>query len=269
MMEDCPICGRERRACFEATILNKFTVKYFFCRGCGLLQTESPYWLEEAYQRAILDIDTGLVSRNIALSKRLSPLLFFALGKAEPYLDIAGGYGLLTRLMRDIGFDFYWSDPYCENIFAKGFASPPPGHITRFAALTAFEVLEHVHDPVAFLEGHFRQSRPSMMIMSTELFAGDPPSPNRWWYYALGGGQHISFYQRKTLDALADRLSLRAYSSNGLHILSKRVYSARLMRMMTGRFAYHILSQYVRRRMSSRTFVDHESIAGDCLKNSP
>ncbi len=39
----------------------------------------------------------------------------------DPFLDYAGGYGVFTRLMRDIGFDFYWHDPYTQNLFANGF----------------------------------------------------------------------------------------------------------------------------------------------------
>src|SRR5438128_9866447 len=108
MIDACPICERARRVCFDATVLGKYNVSYLICDGCGLLQTEYPYWLNEAYTSAILDIDTGLLARNVALSKRLSPLLFFLSGRDGPYLDIAGGYGLITRLMRDIGFDFYW-----------------------------------------------------------------------------------------------------------------------------------------------------------------
>ena len=36
-------------------------------------------------------------------------------------VDYGGGYGLLVRLMRNSGFDFYRYDPYCANFFAKGF----------------------------------------------------------------------------------------------------------------------------------------------------
>ena len=36
-------------------------------------------------------------------------------------LDIGGGTGLLTRLLRDVGFEAQWSDEYCDNIFAQGF----------------------------------------------------------------------------------------------------------------------------------------------------
>ena len=94
--------------------------------------------VEEAYSNAIADADTGLVARNISISKRLACILFAFNDKQAKYLDIGGGYGLLTRLMRDIGFDFYWSDPYCENILAKGFESSNNNPIS---AITAFEVL--------------------------------------------------------------------------------------------------------------------------------
>lgn len=103
MIEKCPVCENKRSVCFSATILGKYQVDYFYCDRCGLLQTETPYWLEESYQNAIADADTGLVSRNISISTILSRILFFLFDRQGKYLDIAGGYGMLTRLMRDIG----------------------------------------------------------------------------------------------------------------------------------------------------------------------
>jgi Nif-specific regulatory protein len=38
-------------------------------------------------------------------------------------VDCAGGYGILVRLLRDYGVNALWSDPYCENVLAKGFES--------------------------------------------------------------------------------------------------------------------------------------------------
>ncbi len=56
---------------FEATVLGRFKSHYFCCAHCGLLQTEAPYWLEQAYQEPITSGDTGLVSRNIGNSRFL------------------------------------------------------------------------------------------------------------------------------------------------------------------------------------------------------
>ena len=101
----CKICDTECRQQFFRTILNKYQIAYFYCGACGFLQTEEPYWLEEAYESAIANADTGLVQRNIYLSRMLSTLLFFEFDRQGKYLDFAGGYGMLTRLMRDAGFD--------------------------------------------------------------------------------------------------------------------------------------------------------------------
>jgi hypothetical protein len=96
-------------------------VNYFQCSSCGFIQTETPYWLDEAYKYPINPEDTGLVNRNIVSAKRTSSLLYFLFDPHGTYLDYGGGYGLFVRLMRDSGFNFYWTDPFTKNIFAEGF----------------------------------------------------------------------------------------------------------------------------------------------------
>ena len=106
----CPVCNSTRKPAFKARILGKYDVGYHWCECCGLLQTEPPYWLEEAYRDAIVSIDTDIVARNLWCARRVACLLYFQFGSKERYLDVAGGYGLLTRILRDFGFDYYWSD---------------------------------------------------------------------------------------------------------------------------------------------------------------
>ena len=146
----CPICMGTRAERFRARILGKYDIRYFYCGHCGLLQTEPPFWLEEAYSTAIAKTDTGLVTRNLYNAKALTSLLYFCFDPAADYVEYAGGYGLLTRLMRDRGFNFFWHDSYCQNIFARGFEWNQFGGRRASLAVTAFEVLEHVSDPVAF-----------------------------------------------------------------------------------------------------------------------
>ena len=141
----CLICGSVSNYVFTKKILNKYEVNYYQCRKCDFIQTEKPYWLKEAYSNPIIDSDTGILSRNIVLSKitALTTLLFAK--KDSLVLDYAGGYGLLTRLLRDIGVDSFWSDKYSENIFAKDFIIKKKNH---YDVVTAFEFLEHLENPV-------------------------------------------------------------------------------------------------------------------------
>jgi 2-polyprenyl-3-methyl-5-hydroxy-6-metoxy-1,4-benzoquinol methylase len=169
---------------------------------------------------------------------------------------MAGGYGMLTRLMRDIGFDFYWSDFYCENILAKGFDASTTTN--QFCVITAFEVLEHVYDPIEFIQKSMKDAGTSTIIFSTCLFSGDPPKPESWWYYSFETGQHISFYQVKTLEFISNKLSLYFYSHGNIHMLTAQpIIQKQLWGIITGRLS-NIYYEFIRRNMQSKTFNDHK-----------
>ena len=220
---------------------------WFACDG-------DPYWLSEAYSDAIGILDTGIVARNIEISEQLAPLLFYSFGGKATFLDAAGGYGLLTRMMRDKGLNFYWDDKYCQNLVARGFESQRATR--RFRAVTAFEVLEHLADPLAWLEQIFKEHNPDALICSTVLYEGVSP-PSDWWYYAREGGQHIAFFQSRTLVRLADRLDLVYERVCGFHVFSKRP----LLRMKL--YAALVKSQkprmlkFMHRRLVSKTMPDY------------
>ena len=254
----CSICGETMHDAFSATLLKKHEVAYRQCPNCGLLQTEQPYWLDEAYGEAIVVADTGLVMRNFSLASRLIVLLYLCFNRRGAFLDMAGGYGMLTRLMRDYGFDYYWEDKYCRNLLARGFESDKASK--PFVALSAFEVLEHLHEPLAFIREKLAQHDCRTLIFTTELFEGVPPKD--WWYFAFNTGQHVSFYQRKTLEKIAERLSLNFYTLHGLHILTDRdIRISPLVRIATGRLS-PFLALLIRRSLGSLTIPDHFRLMG-------
>jgi hypothetical protein len=264
-MSACPICAGPRTKAFRATVLGRHDADFLHCEGCGFVGAESPHWLAEAYQDAIAVTDTGIVQRNLWTARRLAPLLYFGLDPGRPYLDLAGGYGLLVRAMRDLGFDFYWDDPHAPNLVARGFEA---GDAPReYAAVTAFEVLEHVPDPLSFVAGALARARTRTLVFSTELYRGTAPPPPDWWYYSFDTGQHISFFAPRTIETLGRRLSLSFQTFHGLHVLSERPLPAGRLRLATGRLA-PLATEYVRRRLGSRTWPDHErALAG--LRSRP
>jgi len=258
-MSDCPICKSKINFAFKARVLKKYSVSYFQCPQCELLQTEHPYWLQEAYQNAIIDADTGLVQRNNRVARKIAGIIYFLLDRKAAYLDVAGGYGMLTRLMRDYGFNFYWSDPFCENILARGFQAD--GCRNQFSGLTAFEVLEHTDKPVEFFLNMMGVHRSKSVLFTTQLYDGEVPDPS-WWYYAFNEGQHISFYSKKTLEVIAKYLGVFFFSSNGIHYFSEKPINKLLFSLLTGKLS-SLFFLYVSRRMPSLTFSDHKNLIGE------
>lgn len=252
----CVICGERMSAAFRAQVLGRHDVGYFSCPACQHLRTEAPFWLEEAYSEAIARADTGIVGRNIAIARALACILFAFFDRGGRFLDTAGGTGLLTRLLRDAGFDARWEDKYCQNVLAAGFeASADEG---GFEAVSAFEALEHMPDPLSFIRAAVDRSATGTLIFTTELFEGSPPAPD-WWYYAFATGQHISFFTRQTLETIARRLDLRFLSARGMHMFTRKAIPAWRYAWVVRR-SRHGLYEKVLRKMTSRTQDDHEQM---------
>jgi hypothetical protein len=246
---ECKICNSRMKAVFRCAVLDKYDITNYYCNNCGFLCTEDPYWLKEAYVDSIGDTDTGILQRNIYLSKITTVLIYFFLHKKSKFIDYAGGYGIFTRLMRDIGFDFYWTDPYTSNLFAKGFEyrSEEGG----FELLTTFETLEHFPDPLKEIERFLKLSK--NILITTELLPDGPPRPNQWWYYNFRAGQHISFYSKKTFEFIAKNYLMNFYTDNrNIHFLTPRKinpYFFLSLLKLTDWGLYFLISKQLKRKM--------------------
>jgi hypothetical protein len=206
----------------SASVLGKYPVRYLQCESCELLQTEDPYWLDEAYELPINTLDTGILQRNIRFSRVVASVAFSLFDREDTFVDFAGGYGILTRLLRDMGFDFYWHDPYTQNLVARGFEWD--GEV-RAALLTASEVFEHFVNPRAELD---KMLAIGTSILFTTILVPNPiPDPSSWWYYGLEHGQHVSFYTKKTLQFLAEIHELQLYSHRNVHLLTPKRLATR------------------------------------------
>lgn len=252
----CPVCHGGVKHDFSALVLKRYEARYFRCETCGYLYAHSPDWLDEAYSSAIASADTGLVARNISIALRLASFIYWSLDErgAGRYLDAAGGYGMLTRLMRDLGFDFYWSDKYCSNLLARGFEYDES--LRGFRAVTAMEVMEHLTDPVAFVDDALRIAGADTLVFTTELYAGATPGQD-WWYYTFSTGQHIGFFTKDTLKIIGERLGLRFLTANGLHVLTRQSLNQQHLEWATHPWVAKASLLWIRRHLVSKTVDDH------------
>jgi hypothetical protein len=254
-MKRCRLCGKaSAMKLFDADLLGR-KVSYFDCTSCGYVQTEEPTWLGEAYASTINSSDTGIMARNLSnVSLVLATLTLMGRRKSQ-VVDYAGGHGFLVRLLRDIGIDALWTDPYSENLVVRGFEYEGSGEPIL---TTAFEAFEHFVSPVEEME-KLLGIAPNILL-TTNLIDTPAPKPNNWWYYGLDHGQHIGFYRLQTLQYLADNFGLHLLTDGfSTHLFSQEKYSFR---------AWYAFRQVARRMpklfqlgLSSKTWDDHLCIS--------
>jgi hypothetical protein len=246
----CKICGNKPDLFSEAVILFKYTVKYYKCTDCGFIQTEEPYWLEESYSEAINYSDIGLLKRNADLVPVTSNIISRFFNASEKFIDYGAGYGVFVRMMRDGGYDFYWQDKYCENIYAKEFKYIDG---EKYELLTAYEVFEHLPDPVPEVNQMLKHS--DSILFSTYLLPESNPKPGEWWYYATDHGQHVSIYTRKSLAVLAEQASKRFYTNGkNIHLFTDRKISNIYFKLLTMPYSSNAFSVLSKRK----SFLDDD-----------
>lgn len=245
-MTRCKICDNICSKIFEAKILKRYPTLYYKCDNCDFVQTDEPFWLNEAYSSVITDQDIGLLARNVTLAPLVAKLISVFLNPTEKFLDFGGGYGVFVRLMRDKGYNFKRFDLYCENIFAKGFDS---NEDDKFELLTAIEVFEHLVNPIQEIENMLRMSK--NIFFTTELQPKNFKNENDWWYVMPETGQHISLYSLNTLNYIADKFNLNLYSDGfSFHLLTNKVINPFLFKMVVNRYSRIIINLIYRGRKS-------------------
>lgn len=238
---ECKICDSESTFFATAPIFGK-QIQYFRCNCCGFIQTEKPFWLEQAYKNPISCLDVGLLARNQQLQNVAGSLLKVFFDKSGEFLDFGGGRGVFVRLMRDAGFRFYYYDKYPDNIFASDFDQRKN---QQFELLTAFEVFEHLAEPCQELERMLNMSK--NILFSTELLPEPAPLPKDWWYYGLEHGQHVALYSKASLKRIALKYALQFYTNGrNIHLLTEKNIFPPIFRLATSHFGSKFINRLIR-----------------------
>lgn len=251
--DTCNICGAATSVFGETVVLQKYLVKYLQCGTCGFIQTERPHWLGEAYSSAITRQDVGIMQRNLANAEISSAVIRCLYPGIRSAIDFGGGHGIFVRLMRDRGFPFDWYDSHAPNDYARGFEFVPD---KKYDFLTAFEVLEHLADPMTELSKMMGLA--PHLFVSTVLIPRPTPKLCDWWYYSPMTGQHISFYSRNSLEFIARRFQRTLLSNGPFHVFTNDIKSPLLFRIATRQKLAWLLNCFQRR--SSLTQSDHRQV---------
>lgn len=231
-MGECAACGEKQvRTLFHSSDRLYHTTDREFavveCVGCRLIRLHplpSPselrdfypnlYWfkptesfaahLEEIYRRFVLGDHVRFALRALRDSDEEGTVL-----------DVGCGGGLFLRLLSErgyatVGLDFSldaagmaWKQngvpAVCASLSKAPFA---PGSC---AAITMFHVLEHLYDPVAYIEAAHRLLRPDGRLII------QVPNASSWQFLLLGKKwngvdvpRHLINFKRKDIDALLD-----------------------------------------------------------------
>ena len=194
--------------------LSGIPIYYTMCKSCGFAQAPSiAAWSEMEFESKIYNADYYKVDpefveiRPNTNANKLKALFSDELHSLK-HLDYGGGNGLLSEILNGSGWKSSCYDPYTN----KGFDSAGLG---KFDLITAFEVFEHVPDPIKLVTSIKSLLAPDGVIyFSTLLSDGNLGYGRRmdWWYAAPRNG-HISLFSKLALQCLAQQFEFKLASN--------------------------------------------------------
>jgi SAM-dependent methyltransferase len=214
----CRICGGLLLSRWTGKVFaGRFDAHYHECARCQALQVPQPFWLDEAYREEgappAWNPDRGRWVRNFSVYCYLVALHRAGLWQSAPQLlDYGGGYGLLTQMLFDAGYDAWQTDPYVARPFLAGhrfLADLNAVPDQSFDGILAFEVFEHLTDPALIGRLFRRLLRPDgTVVISTGVYEPGNHGPD--WPYLNSLEQHVTFWSRAALGHFAAAWGFRS-----------------------------------------------------------
>lgn len=235
MLKDlsCSICGgnctpldvvdfnktcAEAKGCFFR--LSGVPVYYYLCSGCGFcFAPEFRNWgpkdySEHIYNDDYIKVDPDFVEKRPKANASVLHKLLGGQKDGIQHLDYGGGNGMMSRLLKQMGWNSYSHDILNSNACDIGRFGP-------FNLITAYEVFEHVAD-VNDLMQRIKSlvTAKGLVLISTFLSDGHIFRNRRldWWYASPRNG-HISLFSKESLKRLTGKYGFTFISlSQNLHI---------------------------------------------------
>jgi hypothetical protein len=269
--DSCRFCNVQTLFFSNARIL-KYSAEYFKCPNCSSVQVVNPFWLEEAHSSAISTFDTGLAARCISAANLIGTLLRLEGKERVAGIDWAGGTGLLTRLLRDQGFQTLSHDKYAHPVHSVGFIATDAEARSKADFISAIECIEHLENPIEEIR-EFTEFK-EYFFFTIEIISPRTPDPltMEWWYYLPESGQHITFPSLKGIGYFKARLgfdyhysigSIQVFSRKKLKLVTRLVFKHRIIRRL-----FILVIPLLNCRKDSLTSKDQENLIENSMKNS-
>jgi hypothetical protein len=207
----CRLCSGISKFRFSKTVLGSVEVDYFQCSECQSLQTESPYWLSEAYSDPNERFDTGQFIRCLHNASFIDGITHYLGLEQDLILDYGCGSGLTARICRDVGLDAWGYDRHSTPRLLMGFLKDD---LDGARIVNLCEVAEHFSDPRSSFD-HVFSGRPDVVICATEIYQGEGSD---WPYLSPEHGQHVFFYSWQAMNFLAQRYGKSLVNTMGYTI---------------------------------------------------
>lgn len=193
----CPLCGAPDTPLFHRDPRRP----YHRCPACALVFVPAAWHLSAAAEKAQYDLHENALD-DPGYRRFLSRIAAPVLARARPGshgIDVGCGPApLLARMLEEGGLHMRVYDP-C-------YAPDPAPLATRYAVVTASEVVEHFRRPAEDFARLVALMQPGALLAVMTKRVRDPAAFARWHY--ILDPTHVAFYHAHTFQWLAARHGL-------------------------------------------------------------
>jgi hypothetical protein len=227
---DCPVCRSAtqpldvvdfNKNCEEKTgvflPLSGLGVYYYHCLNCAFtFAPELMAWNKTQFEQNIYNDEYGRVDPDYLEARPANNATsvfenFSAFYGKSRHLDFGGGNGLMSKMLREKGWDSTSYDPFVNTDVKLE-------DLGKFDFITAFEIFEHVSDVHGLIQSLTRLMHPQSVVLFSTLISDTDIHINQrlnWWYASPRNG-HISLFSKKSLALLAGSVNLQCGSFNSV-----------------------------------------------------